>query len=126
MSRFAGRVILFAAALLLTIPWIARADEHEASEPAWRVVPERSVVGFEISNLGFTTVEGLERSYRELGERYGFRIDPAPPGEPRKRGKVEATVRYDPGNLTDAAVEATIRAASIDTENEERDEHLRT
>jgi len=40
----------------------------------------------------------LERSYRELGERYGFKIDPAPPGEPRKRGKVEATVRYVRGN----------------------------
>jgi hypothetical protein len=40
----------------------------------------------------------LERSYREFGERYGFRIDPAPPGEPRKRGKVEATVRYLRGN----------------------------
>lgn len=40
----------------------------------------------------------LERSYRELGERYGFKIDPAPPGEPRKRGKVEATVRYLRGN----------------------------
>ena len=40
----------------------------------------------------------LERSYRELGERYGFKIDPAPPGEPRKRGKVEATVKYLRGN----------------------------
>ncbi len=35
-----------------------------------------------------------ERSYRELAERLGFKIDPAPPGEPRKRGKVEATVKY--------------------------------
>lgn len=40
----------------------------------------------------------LERSYRELGEHYRFKIDPAPPGEPRKRGKVEATVRYLRGN----------------------------
>ena len=36
----------------------------------------------------------LERSYRELAEHYGFKIDPAPPGQPRKRGKVEATVKY--------------------------------
>ena len=36
----------------------------------------------------------LERSYRELATCYGFKIDPAPPGAPRKRGKVEATIKY--------------------------------
>lgn len=36
----------------------------------------------------------LERSYRELALAYGFKIDPAPPGDPRKRGKVEAAVKY--------------------------------
>lgn len=41
----------------------------------------------------------LERSYRELAERWGFRIDPAPPGQPRKRGKVEAAVKYVRSNV---------------------------
>lgn len=36
----------------------------------------------------------LERSYRELAQRYGFMVDPAPPGAPRTRGKVEATVKW--------------------------------
>jgi transposase len=36
----------------------------------------------------------LERSYREFAQRWGFMVDPAPPGDPRKRGKVEATVKY--------------------------------
>lgn len=36
----------------------------------------------------------LNRSYRELAQRYGFVIDPAPPGQPRKRGKAEAAVKY--------------------------------
>jgi len=40
----------------------------------------------------------LDRSYRELGERWGFVIDPAPPGAPRKRGKAEAAVKYLRGN----------------------------
>jgi transposase len=37
---------------------------------------------------------GLHRSYRELARHYGFRIDPAPPRAPKKKGKVEAMVRY--------------------------------
>lgn len=36
----------------------------------------------------------LERSYRELARAYGFKIDPAPPGSPWIRGKVEAAVNY--------------------------------
>lgn len=36
----------------------------------------------------------LNRSYRELARHYGFVVDPAPPGDPKKRGKVEAAVKY--------------------------------
>ncbi len=36
----------------------------------------------------------LNRSYRELARHHGFVIDPAPPGQPWKKGKVEAAVRY--------------------------------
>lgn len=36
----------------------------------------------------------LNRSYRELARHYGFVVDPAPPGDPRKRGKIEAAVKY--------------------------------
>jgi len=44
--------------------------------------------------FGLDGTSELERSYRELAQHYGFKIDPAPPGEPRKRGKVEAAVKY--------------------------------
>jgi len=37
---------------------------------------------------------GLNRSYRELARHYGFRIDPAPPYSPQKKGKVESAVKY--------------------------------
>ena len=36
----------------------------------------------------------LNRSYRELARHYGFKVDPAPPYQPKKKGKVEAGVKY--------------------------------
>ncbi len=36
----------------------------------------------------------LNRSYRELARFYGFKIDPTPPYAPKKKGKVESSVKY--------------------------------
>ncbi len=36
----------------------------------------------------------VQRSYAELAEGYGFKIDACPPGEPKKKGRVEAGVKY--------------------------------
>lgn len=36
----------------------------------------------------------LNRSYVELAQHYGFQIDPTPPRDPQKKGKVEAGVKY--------------------------------
>ena len=36
----------------------------------------------------------LHRGYRELARHYGFTIDPAPPRDPEKKGKVEAGCKY--------------------------------
>ena len=36
----------------------------------------------------------LNRSYRELARYYGFKVDPTPPRAPRKKGKVESSVKY--------------------------------
>ena len=41
----------------------------------------------------------LNRSYRELARHYGFKIDPAPPRAPKKKGKVERAVRYVKGSF---------------------------
>jgi transposase len=41
----------------------------------------------------------LNRSYRELARHYGFKIDPAPAYQPKKKGKVEASVRYVKSNF---------------------------
>lgn len=36
----------------------------------------------------------LNRAYCELARHYGFRVDPAPPRAPKKKGKVEANMKY--------------------------------
>lgn len=40
----------------------------------------------------------LNRSYRELAQHYGFKVDPAPPAAPQKKGKVESAVKYIKNN----------------------------
>jgi transposase len=54
----------------------------------------------------------LHRGYRELARHYGFRIDPAPPRAPQKKGKVESGVSYVKNNFMAGRVEqnvATVR-----------------
>ena len=41
----------------------------------------------------------LHRGYRELARHYGFTIDPAPPLDPEKKGKVEAGCKYVGNNF---------------------------
>lgn len=41
----------------------------------------------------------LQRSYRELARHYGFKVDPTPPYDAPKKGKVEAGVKYVKGNF---------------------------
>ena len=36
----------------------------------------------------------VQRSYGEYAEGYGFKIDACPPGEPKKKGRVEAGVKF--------------------------------
>ena len=41
----------------------------------------------------------VQRSYGELAEGYGFLISPCPPREPKKKGRVEAGVKYVKNNF---------------------------
>ncbi len=36
----------------------------------------------------------VQRSYAELAEGYGFKIDPCPPRDPQKKGRVESGIKY--------------------------------
>jgi polyisoprenoid-binding protein YceI len=72
-----------------------------AAEPAtWNVDPAHSTVGFSVRHLMITNVRGAFNDF-------------------------EAQVTGDPAQPAGATVTATIRAASVDTGNEKRDEHLR-
>jgi len=41
----------------------------------------------------------IHRSYRELAQHYGFKIDPTPVRAPEKKGKVESGVKYAKNNF---------------------------
>ena len=49
-----------------------------------------------VIRAAFTAIDetSLNRSYRELARHYGFKIDPTPPRDPGKKGKVESGVKY--------------------------------
>jgi hypothetical protein len=53
-----------------------------------------------VIRAAFTPSEptSLNRSYRELARHFGFKVDPAPPYAPKKKGKVESGVKYVKGN----------------------------
>jgi polyisoprenoid-binding protein YceI len=67
---------------------------------SWKVDPAHTTVGFNVSHL-FTSVQG--------------RFD-----------RFEGTIDFDPTNPGATVVRGTIEAASINTNNEKRDKHLRS
>jgi len=46
------------------------------------------------ASFSHDTPTALNRSYRELARHFGFSVDPAPPYQPKKKGKVERAVKY--------------------------------
>lgn len=67
---------------------------------AQTLISEKSHVTFSVSNLGFRTVEGTLRG-------------------------LKGTVRFNRNNLEHAMFNVSLDAASINTENKKRDEHLK-
>lgn len=62
------------------------------------VVPDNLKAAVVRAAFGVDEESGLNRSYRELARHYEFKIDPAPPKQPKKKGKVESGVKYVKGN----------------------------
>jgi len=58
------------------------------------VVPDNLKAAVVRAAFGVNEVTTLNRSYRELARHYGFKVDPAPPRSPEKKGKVESGVKY--------------------------------
>lgn len=84
-------------ALLTLVAFTASARAEET----WKIDLSHSKVGFKIRHLMISNVNG-------------------------RFGKIEGTVTGDPSKPESAVVTATIDAASIDTDDAKRDEHLRS
>lgn len=73
------------------------AFEHFGGTPKV-VVPDNLKAAVIRNAFGIGEGTDLNRSYRELARHYGFKIDPTPPYSPKKKGKVEAAVKYVKSN----------------------------
>lgn len=58
------------------------------------VVPDNLKAAVIRAAFGREEDPSLHRGYVELARHYGFLIDPAPPRDPEKKGKVESAVKY--------------------------------
>jgi len=64
--------------------------------------------------FGIDGPTALNRSYREFAHHYGFKIDPTPVYDPRKKGKVESAVKYVKGNFFRGREQADVEALRPD------------
>ncbi len=62
------------------------------------VVPDNLKAAVIQAAFGVSSGCALNRSYRELAQHYGFKVDPTPPYAPQKKGKVESGVKYAKGS----------------------------
>lgn len=73
----------------------------EETPVTWRIDPTHSFVGFKVRHMGIASVTGEFKEY-------------------------EADITLDPSDLSTLRVSATVHTASIDTDNDRRDNHLRS
>ncbi|MCP4201063.1 MAG: IS21 family transposase [bacterium] len=62
------------------------------------LVPDNLKAAVIRAAFGVDGDSALNRSYREQARHYDFKIDPTPPYAPKKKGKVEAAVKYTKRN----------------------------
>lgn len=78
-----------------------QAADSTMTETAWQIDAVHSNVGFEVTHLVISKTEGEFNDYT-------------------------AELQFDPKNLGSSSAKVTIMATSIDTDNENRDKHLRS
>jgi polyisoprenoid-binding protein YceI len=88
-----------AGAAVAAAPWLAAASATAADQYA--IDGAHTTVGFNVAHMVVSRVHGTFND-------------------------VAGTVTYDPADLTRSSVAVTIKAASIDTRHDGRDEHLRS
>jgi len=87
--------------VLSVVPSAAQDASNTGDVPSWNVDRAHSSIGFKVRHLGIATVSGHFNAY-------------------------EATFVLDPSDVTTLSAQAKVDVASIDTENERRDNHLRS
>lgn len=96
------RSFLPALALALALPALVTAQTPQPAGPAtYTIDPVHSAVAFKIKHLLVSNVSG-------------------------RFTKFQGTIKMDPANLASSSVDVTIDAASVTTEEDARDKHLRT
>jgi polyisoprenoid-binding protein YceI len=90
-------------ALLLSVGTVASAQTADVPPdvPTWRVDAAHSSVGFKVRHLGIASVSGVFNTY-------------------------EATFALDPSDVSTLSASTVVQVASINTNNERRDNHLRS
>jgi transposase len=63
------------------------------------VVPDNLKAAVIRAAFSVDDLSELNRSYRDFARYYNFKVDPTPPYDPGKKGKVEAGVKYVKGNF---------------------------
>jgi polyisoprenoid-binding protein YceI len=94
-----GVSIMRAFSALFAVLFVASAASADTTE--WAMDPSHSHVGFSVKHLVVSSVSGRFKD-------------------------VSANVKLDEADLTKSQVDITIKAASIDTDEPKRDEHLRS
>lgn len=87
--------------LVLMVFHLAAGTAPLHATPALRIDPTHSFVGFKVRHMGIASVTGEFKEY-------------------------EADIALDPGDLSTLRTTAVIETASIDTDNDRRDNHLRS
>jgi transposase len=80
------------------------------------IVPDNLKAAVIRAAFGLGDNPALNRSYRELARHYGFKIDPTPPRDPQKKGKVESGVKYTKRNFFAPREPADIHEANTELE----------
>lgn len=78
------------------------------------IVPDNLKAAVIRASFAVDEPSGIQRGYRELARHYGFRIDPTPVRAPKKKGKVEAGVKYVKGNFFTPRAFHDIREANTE------------
>ncbi|HEX7087363.1 MAG TPA: YceI family protein [Vicinamibacterales bacterium] len=92
---------LLAAALAVGVLAPAAAQSPAAAPDAWTIDQSHTTAGFSVKHMMVTNVHGTF-------------------------GKVDGTITYDGKDVSTIAADITIDAASVNTNNERRDTHLRS